>query len=106
MKVFPWNKIKYGDRIVTQCGDKNVILHNVNNNKTVKISKEVFDVIDEICKSGWEIKKVLKKCETNADREILLDNLIYKLIGTKLKKNNKKEKKLFKTKQNPQATQP
>lgn len=77
MKVFKWDKIKYGDRIVTQSGDKNVILHNVNNNKTVKVSKEVFDVIDEICKSGWKIEDVFEKCETQADREILLDNLIY-----------------------------
>ena len=77
MEVFQWSNIKLGDRVVSQVGHKNVIIHNVNNNKTVKITKEAYDVINEICKYKWNIGDVLNKCETHEDRRYLLDNLIY-----------------------------
>lgn len=77
MKSFQWDKIKYGDRIIHQTGLKNVILHNVNNNQTVKISKEVYEVISQICSEELSIVKVLENCESQEDQDFLLENMEY-----------------------------
>ena len=77
MKEFQWSRIKFGDRVIPQIGEKNVILHNVNKDKTVKITKEVYDVVDQICSFDWKIEDVINNCKTQADREYLLDNLTY-----------------------------
>lgn len=77
MKEFQWSRIKYGDRVVPQIGAKNVIIQNVNNGKVVKITKEAFDTIDAMIHAGWSVEEVLNQCETEKDKEYLLENLAY-----------------------------
>ena len=77
MKEFQWSRIKSGDRVVPQIGAKNVIIQNVNNGKVVKITKEAFDTIDAMIHAGWSVEEVLNQCETEKDKEYLLENLAY-----------------------------
>lgn len=68
MRKMASGTIKYSDRIIKELGNKYVILHNVNNSRTEKITKELYDVIDYMCREKIETKKILDMCKTEEDK--------------------------------------
>ena len=76
-------RFKYSDRIIKGIGDKYVVLHNINNAQSVRITKELFNIIDNMCTKKIEVENILHMCETEEDKmyfcekcESLLDKSI------------------------------
>lgn len=77
MDLSNWKKIKFGDRVIAQRGEKYTILHDVNHNKTVRITTESYHVVNDVCENEWELTDVLSECESEEDKIYLLNILDY-----------------------------
>lgn len=72
MSEFRWEQIKFGDRVIFQSGEHNVLLQDVNSGKNAILTKEAFEVVKQICDNKWNIVDVTNNCETDDDREYIL----------------------------------
>lgn len=72
MDILRWKRIKYGDRVIKMRDWKHTILYDANRIELVKITTEVYDILEDMTQNGNSICDILEQCDSQKDREYFL----------------------------------